>query len=92
MQRETDALRAAAGRTGDTDLEPLLEAAAAAWPKQRSAVDTLRYEPGRLTLAAPGWTAEEVSQFSQRLGSEGWRVDAAEGRVVLSRAASGSGA
>lgn len=92
MQRETDALRAAAGRTGDTDLEPLLEAAAAAWPKQRSAVDTLRYEPGRLTLAAPGWTPEEVSQFSQRLRSEGWRVDAAEGRVVLRRAAPGGGA
>lgn len=92
MQRETDALRAGAGRVGDADLEPLLEAAAAAWPKARPPVDTLRYETGRLTLATPGWTAEEASQFDQRLRSEGWRVEAGDGRFVLSRAAPGRGA
>jgi general secretion pathway protein L len=92
MQRETDALRAGAGRVGDADLEPLLEAAAAAWPKSRPAVDTLRYETGRLTLAAPGWTAEETSRFSEQLRSEGWRVEAGDGRFVLSRAAPGVGA
>ena len=34
MRRETDVLRAAAGRAGDTDLEALLGAAASAWPRR----------------------------------------------------------
>ena len=33
------------------DLEPMLQAAAAAWPADRPPVDNLRFEPGRLTLA-----------------------------------------
>jgi general secretion pathway protein L len=86
MQRETDALRAVAGRAGDADFEPLLEAAAVAWPPERGAVDTLRFEPGRLTLATSGWTPDETQQFTQRLRSEGWRVDAASGSITLSRA------
>jgi general secretion pathway protein L len=86
MQRETDALRAVAGRAGDADFEPLLEAAAVAWPPQRGAVDTLRFEPGRLTLAASGWTPDETQQFTQRLRSEGWRIDASGGSITLSRA------
>jgi general secretion pathway protein L len=92
MQRETDALRVNAGRAGDADFEPLLEAAAVAWPQQRGQVETLRYEPGKLTLAASGWSTEEVAAFTQRLRTEGWRVDAAAGSVTLSRAAAGGGA
>jgi general secretion pathway protein L len=86
MRRETEALRAAAGKAGDTDLEPMLQAAASAWPSNRPAVDSLRYEPGRLTLAASGFSNEEIEQFRARLQPAGWRVDTAEGRLVLSRA------
>lgn len=92
MQRETDALRAAAGRAADADLEPLLEAAAVAWPAQRGAVENLRYEPGRLTVAASGWSPDEVQQFTARLHAEGWRVEASGSSLTLSRATTGSGA
>ncbi len=86
MQRETDALRAAAGRAGETDLEPLLGAAALAWPAERPAVDSLRYEPGRLTLAAAGWGNQEVEQFRSRLRPAGWQVESTEGRLIVTRA------
>jgi len=86
MQRETDALRAAAGRAGEADLEPLLGAAALAWPAERPAVDSLRYEPGRLTLAAAGWGNQEVEQFRSRLRPAGWQVESTEGRLIVMRA------
>lgn len=85
MQRETDALRAAAGRSGDSDLEPLLRAAASAWPENRPAVESLRYEPGRLTLSANGWGNEEIEAFRSRLLPGGWNVESADGRLTLSR-------
>jgi general secretion pathway protein L len=88
MQRETQALRALAGKPGDGDLEPLLLAAAAAWPRERP-VENLRYEPGKLSLAATGWNDAQIERFRQQLMPAGWRVDASEGRVVLSRARSG---
>lgn len=86
MQRETDLLRAAAGRAGDADLEPLLRAAASAWPENRPAVESLRYEPGRLTLSANGWASQEIEAFRARLQPSGWSVEHAEGRLTLSRA------
>ena len=86
MQRESQALRTLAGKPGDTDLEPMLQAAASAWPGDRPAVDSLRFEPGRLTLAAPGWSPEQIDQFRSVLRPGGWQVEAAEGRLVLSRA------
>ncbi len=87
MKRETDVLRAAAGHAGDNDLEALLGAAASAWPEGQGPAQTLRFEPGRLTLAAPGWSEQELSQFRERLRPGGWAVDSAEGRISLSRAA-----
>jgi general secretion pathway protein L len=90
MQRETDALRAAAGRPGDNDLEVMLQAAAAAWPEGGAPVDTLRFEPGRLTLSATGWTPAQVERFRAQLRSAGWAVDAAEGRLTLRRASPGA--
>ena len=86
MQREAQTLRTLAGKPGDTDLEPMLQAAASAWPPERPPVDMLRFEPGRLTLAATGWTAEQIEQFRSVLRPAGWQVDASEGRLVLSRA------
>jgi len=90
MQRETQALRTLAGKPGDTDLEPMLQAAASAWPADRPPVETLRFEPGRLTLSAPGWSAEQVAQFRGLLRTSGWAVESNEGRLVLSRARPGA--
>jgi len=87
MQRATEMLRAAAGQTGDNDLEALLGAAASAWPEGQGPVQTLRFEPGRLTLAAPGWSEQQLTQFRERLRPGGWAVESAEGRISLSRAA-----
>jgi general secretion pathway protein L len=87
MQRETDALRAAAGRPGEDDLEALLHAAASAWPDDRPPVEGLRFEPGRLTLSAAGWAEPQVEAFRSRLRAGGWAVESADGRVTLSRAA-----
>jgi general secretion pathway protein L len=86
MQRETLALRTLAGRPGDSDLEPMLQAAASAWPADRPPVETLRFEPGRLTLAAVGWSTEQIAQFRGLLRTSGWAVEASEGRLILSRA------
>ena len=63
MQRETERLRAAAGRPGDTDLEALWAAAAAAWPDGQGPVQSLRYEGGRLTLTVPGFGVAQLAQF-----------------------------
>ncbi len=86
MERETEILRAAAGRPGPSDLEPMLNAAAAAWPDAQGPMQTLRFQPGQLTLATPGWSDNDVQQFSGRLRPGGWAVEHAPGRVVLSRA------
>jgi general secretion pathway protein L len=86
MQRETEALRTAAGRIGDTDLEVLLQAAATAWPEQRP-VQNLRFENGSLTLAAAGWNEPEAMQFRESLRPYGWQVESADGRLTLKRGA-----
>lgn len=85
MQREAQALRTLAGKPGDTDLETMLQAAASAWPPERPPVDTLRFEPGRLTLSAVGWSDAQVAQFRSLLAPGGWSVESSEGRLVLSR-------
>jgi general secretion pathway protein L len=92
MQRETDTLRATAGKPGDTDLEPMLQAAANAWPGDRPPVDSLRYEPGKLTLSAAGWNPAQIDQFRNQLRPNGWQVEAVDGRVTLSRAPAGAAA
>ena len=85
MQRETQALRTLAGKPGSSDLEPMLQAAASAWPADRP-VQNLRYEPGKLSLAANGWNAAQIERFRNQLQPAGWRVEASEGRLVVSRA------
>ena len=92
MQRETDRLRAAAGRAGDADLETLLSAAAAAWPDGAGPTQTLRFESGNLTLAAGGWGEPQVQQFRQRIRGAGYGAEFAEGRVVVSRLSPSTGA
>ena len=90
MQRETQVLRTLAGKPGDADLEPMLQAAASAWPADRPPVDTMRFETGRLTLAAPGWSDTQIAQFRSLLRTSGWVVEATEGRLTLSRARPGA--
>ncbi|CAD5372567.1 General secretion pathway protein GspL [Rubrivivax sp. A210] len=87
MERETDRLRAAAGRPGEADLEALMAAAAAAWPDGQGPVQNLRFENGRLTLAAGAWGEPQVQQFRQRLRGGGYAAEFAEGRVNITRAA-----
>ena len=92
MLRETQALRTLAGKAGDADLEPMLQAAAAAWPGERPPVENLRYEAGKLTLSANGWSDSQIEQFRSVLRPAGVRVDASEGRLVLTRTRSGAAA
>jgi general secretion pathway protein L len=90
MQRETERLRTAAGRPGDGDFEVLLGAAAAAWPDGVGPAPTLRFEPGKLTLAAPGWGEPQLRQFADRLRGAGFVAETADGRVSVARARAGS--
>lgn len=85
MQRETELLRASAGRAGDQDLEALLAAAANAWPADRGPADALSFEPGRLSLSAIGWSEAQIAQFRSQLQSSGWQLSNAEGRLTLRR-------
>lgn len=84
MRRANEALRAAAGRAGDSDLEQLLQVAASAWPLGQP-VQGLQYEGGRLTLAVPDWRPDQIDQFRAALEPAGWRVEALEGRLTLAR-------
>ena len=87
MQRETAALRAAAGVPGDDDFEPMLAALAGAWPDGQAPVAQLRFEPGRLSLPAAGWPPALVEQLRGRLQTGGWALASAEGRLDMQRAA-----
>jgi general secretion pathway protein L len=50
-------------------------------------VQTLRFEAGRLTLAAADWDDSRLQAFSARLRPAGFAAELAEGRVTLTRAA-----
>ena len=86
MERETVLLRAAAGRPGDADLEVLLAAAATAWPDGQGPVQTLRFENGKLTLAAPGFTDAQLPVLRERLLAAGFDAEWSEGRLTVARA------
>lgn len=82
MQRETDALRAAAGQPGERDLETLMQAAASAWPAGQP-VQGLRYESGLLTLQTAGWNDGQTRAFRDALAPAGWRVEIDGTRIGL---------
>jgi general secretion pathway protein L len=93
MQRETERLRTAAGRPGDSDIEALMGAAASAWPDGMGPAQTLRFENNRLTVTAPGFAEAQLAQFRDRLRGLGFAVELSEGRLVIGRLLpSGSGA
>lgn len=89
MQREMEALRAAAGVPGAQDLEALLGAAASAWPQGQGPAPSLRFDPGQLSVATSRWSDAEQQEFVGRLRSQGWRVEAAPGRITLRPSAAG---
>lgn len=83
MEREVQALRLRAGQASSSDLEPLLAAAASAWPTDQGPAQDLRYEAGQLSLAAAGFSPAHLEQFASALRGGGWRVQAQDGRVQL---------
>lgn len=91
MQRETDALRSAAGQPGDSDLESMLAAAASAWPAGRPPAQGLRFEPGQLGLVMIGWSPDDVRAFSDRVRPLGYTTEAAQGGIVLKARAAARG-
>ena len=92
MQREVQTLRAAAGKPGDTDLEPMLQAAASAWPADRPPIDAMSFEAGRLTLPGTGWTDAQIVDFRGRLRPGGWTVESSGGKLALTRTVVAGGA
>jgi general secretion pathway protein L len=85
MQRETDLLRAAAGKAGDGDLETLLGAAATAWPAGQAPLQTLKFDNGKLTFAAVGWSEAQVADFRGQLTGGGWTVAQEGSALTISR-------
>ena len=83
-QREIDTLRAAAGRPGDGDIETLLQGAESAWPQSHSPISGLKFEPGRLTLPADGWTPQEIERFTTQLRAANVDVQSSTGKLQLS--------
>ena len=90
MQRETDSLRTAAGKRGDSDLETLLGVAAAAWPDGQPPLATLKFDNGRLSFAAGGWAEAQTAQFRAQLAGGGWELASNNGVLTISRAKAAS--
>ncbi|GIX22800.1 MULTISPECIES: type II secretion system protein GspL [Caldimonas] len=88
MQREIELLRARAGRPGETDLEPMLQAVARAWPPGR-VLEGLRFEPGQLTLAVGDWPDEAIAELARQLAPEGWAVERNGPQVTVRRSMGG---
>jgi general secretion pathway protein L len=86
MQRETAALRSAAGVPGDDDFETLLQATTSAWPDGQPPAAQLRFEPGQLSLPAAGWAPPQIDSLRQRLAALGWGLDQSDGRLVVRKA------
>lgn len=86
MQMEVDRLRTAAGQASDTDLEPLLYAAQAAWPSTRGPAESITFEPGKLVLGSTGWSAAETEGFQTRLRPLGLDAQVEPNKLTLTRA------
>ncbi|MEY4765450.1 MAG: hypothetical protein RI907_2123 [Pseudomonadota bacterium] len=85
MQRETEALRAAAGQPGDNDLEALMGALASAWPQDKP-TGGLQYDGTSLSVMPPaGWNQPDLDGLRDRLSAAGYSVDIVEGRIVMRR-------
>jgi general secretion pathway protein L len=85
MQRETDALRSAAGKASDSDFETILGVVAAAWPDGQPPLATLKFDNGRLSFGASGWAETQVTQFRAQLAGSGWELGSSNGVLTISR-------
>ena len=85
MQRETTALRMAAGLPGDDDFEPMLAAAALAWPEGQAPATQLRFEPGHLSWPAASLPVSQAEALRNRLLPTGWTLETVEGRLMMRR-------
>ena len=90
MQKETDLLRAAAGRSGEGDLETLLGVAASAWPDGQPPLQMLKYDGSRLSFSTSGWNEAQVAQFRSQLGTNDWVVTQDGGTLTLARSGGGA--
>jgi general secretion pathway protein L len=85
MQRETDSLRSAAGKSGDADLETLLGVVAAAWPEGQPPMATLKFDNGRISFAAGGWAETQIAQFRAQVAVGGWELSSSNGVLTMAR-------
>ena len=85
MQRETDALRNAAGKPSDSDFETILGVVAAAWPDGQAPLATLKFDNGSLSFGASGWAEAQIAQFRTQLASSGWELGLNNGVLTISR-------
>jgi general secretion pathway protein L len=83
MENEVQRLRLRAGQTSSSDLEPLLAAAASAWPSDLGPAQDFSYSAGQLTLAASGWSPAHIDAFSGALRAAGWQVQAQESKLIV---------
>jgi len=87
MQRETELLRAASGRAGAEDFETLLALAAAAWPDGQPPVQQVRFEAGRLMIAAGPLAPEALKTLRTRVEAAGAQLTQTEGMLTFNRPA-----
>lgn len=89
MQRETEALRAAAGQPGDNDLEALMAAVASAWPVDKP-TGGLQYDGSTLIVMPPaGWGQPDIDGLRERLAAAGVTVEPVDGRLAVRRSPRG---
>lgn len=86
MQRETAALRSAAGVPGDDDFETVLQATAAAWPDGQPPAAQLRFEPGRRACRAPAGFRRRSRPCASAWPRWAGGLDQSDGRLVISKA------
>jgi general secretion pathway protein L len=92
MQKETDLLRTAAGKSGDADIETLLGAIASAWPDGQAPLTSLKFDNGRLSFGASGWSEARLTQLRGQLAAAGWDLTSSNGVLTLSRGGDGAAA
>jgi general secretion pathway protein L len=88
MAAQTQRLREQAGRPGPQDLETLLNASAAIWPDGLAAAQTVRFEPGKLSLAMPAPDPAAQARMQAALRPMGLQVRHADGVTSVQAAAS----
>jgi general secretion pathway protein L len=86
MAAQTQRLREQAGRPGPQDLETLLHASAASWPEGLAPAQTVRFEPGKLSLAMPAPDPTTQARMQAALRPMGLQVRHADGVMSVQAA------